>query len=185
MIATESPPSPPAAVLAVFATQGFRKASMGDLAQAMGVTRQTLYNRFRTKDGVLDWAVATLAESHRLAALEALAAPGSPRNRLEGALFRWTGDLVPLLRSSPHGAEMMDRGMASFKRTAIDPNAAFEATLVDFLLEEGVSPNGEDARNLTFLLMVAVKGLLLKSWTAEDFRLGLGRVLAAALLGRR
>ena len=42
-------------VIEVFSNYGFRKTSMSDLAEAAGVSRQTLYNRFKSKEDILHW----------------------------------------------------------------------------------------------------------------------------------
>ena len=44
--------------LAMFLKFGIRRTTMNDIAQAAGVTRQTLYNSFENKDAVLKHAVS-------------------------------------------------------------------------------------------------------------------------------
>ena len=61
------------AALKAFANLGFRKASMAFLAECIGNSRQTLYNRFEGKELILVWAVSTLSESLRSAATVILA----------------------------------------------------------------------------------------------------------------
>ena len=165
-------------VLGVFAHYGFRKASMADLADAAGVSRQTLYNRFKNKDQVLDWAVQNFSEIIRqraeaeLSNSEALASA-----RLADAFNRWVGDLVPMLHESPHGFEVMDRGLESLRRAECDPDGMFLAAIANFLLREECCQSQADADDMTFVLVMASKGLLLKTSTYDEFATSMLRVV--------
>jgi AcrR family transcriptional regulator len=61
------------ALLTEFSNQGFRKTSMVALASAIGMSRQTLYNRFQTKELVLQWATSELVALLKLDAIGYLA----------------------------------------------------------------------------------------------------------------
>ena len=169
------------AALAVFAHYGFRKASMEDLAQAVGVTRQTLYNRFKNKEAVLDWAVDGYAKSAQERASAALRNSERPvETCLLNAFSIWVGEAVTLLHESPHGMEIVDRGMESLKRSDIDHHAIFEQSVVQFLLNRQVCSSLEQAADITFLLDMAAKGLLLKSEDFSAFQDGMARVIKTA-----
>jgi AcrR family transcriptional regulator len=174
--------APFAGVLAVFAYYGFRRASMEDLARAAGISRQTLYNRFKTKDAVLGWAVDGFVREAKARALAALSAKGaSPAGCLLDAFTRWTGDHVALLHDAPHGAEILDMGIEWLRRSEADPEAEFEAEVARFLTERGVCRTRKEAADKTFLLLMSAKGLLLKSRTREEFQASMARALRAAI----
>ena len=59
-------------ILEVFTRYGFERTSIVMLAEAMGVARQTVYNRFGGKEEVLTWAIDTLAHALRQEACEHL-----------------------------------------------------------------------------------------------------------------
>ena len=165
-------------VLAVFAHYGFRKASMEDLAQAAEVSRQTLYKRFKTKESVLDWAVeGCIKATHQQVSIELNNQSASAAECLVNAFGRWVGDIVPLLRDSPHGSEIMDLGMESVKRTGSDFHAQFEAELAQFLLDRKICETSTEAENIAFLLHMSSKGLLLKSATRDEYQAGMSRVI--------
>ena len=169
-------------VLGVFAHYGFRKASMDDLARAADVSRQTLYNRFRTKEAVLDWAVEGFMGAVRERASTALADSGaSTAGCLLNAFSRWSGDHVALLHDAPHGAEIMDLGLESLRRLESDPNADFEKEIARFLIERGVCETPKDAVDAAYLLLMASKGLFLKSRSSDEFEAGMTRIIAAAI----
>lgn len=176
-------------VLGVFAHYGFRKASMSDLAEAAGVSRQTLYNRLKDKEAVLDWAVLGITDITVLRARDALASFDSAGNTdgaaietaLVEAISRKMGDFVPMLHESPHGWEIMDRGIASLARAEVDTESQFELAIAHFLLERGVSPTLDDARERTFAIIVAAKGLMMKCATTETFAAAMRRVVRVVI----
>ena len=168
-------------VLAVFAHYGFRKASMDDLAQAAGVSRQTLYNRFKTKEAVLDWAVEGFVHDARGRASAELSNRDAPHDVcLLNAFSRWVGDHVPLLHESPHGFEVIEMGIESLRRSDADPDTGFEGELARFLIERGICKTQVEAADKAFLLLMSSKGLFLKSRTTEEFQAGMSRIIAGA-----
>ena len=95
-------------VLRVFAGYGFGKASMAEIASAANVSRQTLYNRFRTKKAVLSWAAAGFTEVCMARALARLAAV-NPAAEIRAASFGavesgWLLRPAPALRAAPEAA---------------------------------------------------------------------------------
>ncbi len=171
-------------VLNVFAHYGFRKASMEDLASAAEVSRQTLYKRFKNKEAVLDWAVNGYMREARLRVACVLKNAGTAvEESLLNAFSCSAGDTVPLFQDSPHGAEILDLGIESLKRSEPDFHDDFEAEIANFLLERQVCERKEDASEMTFLLHMAAKGLLLKSRTSEEFQTGMKRIIRTAMAG--
>ena len=60
-------------IVATIARYGLRKTSMEDVAAALGVSRQALYNRHGSKGALVDWATQSLIDSSLAAALASLA----------------------------------------------------------------------------------------------------------------
>ncbi len=54
-----------AAAFDVFTRYGVQKATMGDIAKAAGVARQTLYNTYGTKETVMEAVVRSVADEKR------------------------------------------------------------------------------------------------------------------------
>lgn len=95
-------------VVAVFARHGFRKAAMEDVARALGVSRQSLYNRFGTKQALADWAMNALIEASLTEALRSIEQPSRTLpERLLGALDAWVGQHMDALHASPYGVEII------------------------------------------------------------------------------
>ena len=164
-------------VIAVFATYGFRKASMGDLAEAAGVSRQTLYNRFSDKQAVLDWAVGGVAAAADARAIAALDADGDVVARLTGFFVGWLGQSVPIVRGLPHGAEIFDMATASLRAGSDETQSPAWRKLVGFLRDAGLAATDHAAEEGAYLLILASKGLMLKVSDTESYAAGMDRVV--------
>ncbi len=173
-------------VLTAFANYGFQKTSMDDLARAAGVSRQTLYNRYKTKQAVLDWAVSGYVAERLQRAQAHLKMPNqSVGDRLVMFYKEWMGELAPLLHSTPHGGEIMDLSTDKLERDGIDSHADYERAVADFLADFGLYSDPANAREMAFLLTMAAKGLLFKFATVEEFEAGMQRIVRLALRSTR
>ena len=113
--------------MTAFASYGFRKTSMDDIARGAGMSRPAVYMHFRNKEDIL----RSLVEMTYLEAADgvraALEADGSVAMRLRNALLAQAGRITELLLKSPHGMELMDSGAD----VAMDLVEAGEARLSD------------------------------------------------------
>lgn len=109
-------------IVKTFARHGLRKASMEEVAQALGVSRQALYNRHGSKGALVDWATRRLIDDTLAAALASIDQPSKTLvERLTTALDAWVGQHMEALHASPHGAEivaMLQRDPPEAVRTA-------------------------------------------------------------------
>ncbi|WP_158964186.1 TetR/AcrR family transcriptional regulator [Chachezhania sediminis] len=115
------------AATTAFASYGYRKTSMDDIARAAGMSRPALYLHYRNKEEIfrtmVDWFYAEAAMNLR----EALATGDDrPIAAVLSRAFRAQGgDLLALLMQSPHGMELFDAGSL----VALDIAQAGERTL--------------------------------------------------------
>lgn len=94
-------------IVATFARYGLRKASMEDVAAALGVSRQALYLRHGSKGALIGWAAQGLIDTSLAAALACIDQPAKTlAERLSDALDAWAGRHMAALHASPHGAEI-------------------------------------------------------------------------------
>ena len=171
-----------ARVLGVFGAYGFRKTSMAELAEAAGISRQTLYNRFANKQAVLDWAVAGASAECEARAVAALRdGTRSLEDQVTEFFVKWLGEMTPLLRASPHGTEVMDLATQSHVQSSEDPFAEIYGALGDHLVSSGATPGQGAEQDIVFVLSMASKGLLLKAADTEDYRTQMKRVVATVL----
>lgn len=95
-------------IVATFARYGLRKTSMKDVARALGVSRQALYNRHGSKGALIGWATKSLIDSSLAAALASIDQPAKTLvERLTDALDAWVGRHMDALHASPHSAEIV------------------------------------------------------------------------------
>ena len=95
-------------VVATIARYGVRRTSMTDVARALGMSRQSLYNRFGSKPALIAWAQGSLVDRSLAEALASINQPAKTLPaRLVDALDAWVGRHRHALDASPHGAEIV------------------------------------------------------------------------------
>ncbi|WP_164611957.1 TetR/AcrR family transcriptional regulator [Pseudotabrizicola algicola] len=170
-----------------FASYGYRRTTMDDIARGAGMSRSALYLHYRNKEDVF----RSLAEryfSEAVAALEAaLAVPGqSPEEALAAAFLAKDGKFMDVVLSAPHGAELLDAGMNVTRDLADAASARKVAILARWLaglpMAEGIGAPEAVARTI----MVSAMGLKFPGQTLEGYRQGqrqLARLFARAIAG--
>lgn len=83
----------------LFAERGLHSVSMQDIADAAGVSRATVFNRFGSKQLVLDAITARSLEAYRHLLQAALADERTPTPELLEALFRKMGKGIEINKS--------------------------------------------------------------------------------------
>ena len=113
----------------VFARYGFRKAAMEDIAREAGVSRPALYQWFGNKRAVFQ-ALAEVIAAEALEAADAAWPDAAPlAEGLPAAILAKDLPLYRLLRTSPHGAELLAVDEAVTSRVAAGLEAAFAGLL--------------------------------------------------------
>lgn len=97
-----------AAAFGRFASYGFRRTSMEDIAAAAGVSRAALYLQFRNKEAIFRALSDALHADALEAAERALAADAPLDERLRAAVEAKSLRFVEIAYGSPHGAELLD-----------------------------------------------------------------------------
>jgi len=96
------------AALTRFATYGYQKTSMEDIAVEAQVSRPSVYTYFKNKPAVLR-TISEALHHHALDQIEAaLNDEQALIDRLVSAFRAWTQHFVGLLSESPHGMELID-----------------------------------------------------------------------------
>ena len=169
-----------AKALTAFIRYGFRKASMDDVARAVGVSRQALYQHFGSKAELFRDAVNHVLEESVRATKAVLADDSRPlAERLLCAFDHWAGQHVDSLRSSPHAYEVID--MASTKASDASQQAerSFLASIAETLRAEGVGQ--EDAADVGLVLAAASMGLLQTAQDRSGYLQGMRTVIRVVL----
>lgn len=173
-------PADPTKVLSVFAQYGFRKVSMNDIATAAGLSRQSIYNQYGSKENVLDCSVNAFLSDVVTDALRVLQAnDGDALQVLSDAFQAALGDHIWILQGSPHGSEILDMAMETAKRATTDYEGLVSDAVAAFALSRGLAETPAAASDAAYVLMMASRGLLRKSETSAEYRAGMTRVLHA------
>jgi len=164
------------AIIALFAQYGFRKTSMGELAQSADLSRQSLYNQFGSKDAVLDWAVGTYTSHLTQNAIESLQNSHDTMitQAITNAYDIWIGQHIGIWRGTPHGAELLEFAIEAAKGSDIDYEARFKTAIHHLLIARRYGPDRAD--DAIYVLHLAAKGLLMKCDNRDDFLKGIQKV---------
>lgn len=89
----------------LFAERGYEGASMGDLAERVGLRKASLFHHFASKDVLYATVLGQLMEQVRAAIMTAAQSPGSFAERLDVL----TDALTTALGTQPHAARLLIR----------------------------------------------------------------------------
>lgn len=169
----------PKEMLKTFAQYGVRKASMEDIARSAGVSRQYIYKRFGSKEGVFEWVLTSYIEEVVARALGALkdASKFDPKDTVAKFFDHWSGEVVPILSNTAHGAEILEAGMRHAKSSGTDWEGDVMLKLSSFLVEAGLSSSMDLAIEQTNALSMAAKGIILETETSKEFGYEMKRVI--------
>ncbi|GAA6200354.1 helix-turn-helix domain-containing protein [Aquicoccus sp. SU-CL01552] len=177
-----------AAILAsswrAFATYGFRKTSMEDIARGAGMSRPALYLHYRNKDDIYRHLVRQYYDDAAAAVEAALAGDGPVTERLAAAFAAQGGAAVEAMLTSPHGMELLDAGQsaaAEIIRQGEARLASVYAAWLEAAAQAGMIRLPGPAPTVAATLAAALKGLKM---TAPDYPAYRARVaLLAAMIG--
>lgn len=133
--------------IAVVARYGMKRVTMADLASAVGVSRQTLYDRYGDKDGVMAAVIDHMTE--RVA--RDLRAAFSERNDLTDRLDAYFDIAVwptyELMQTMPDARDF-ERGMGPASIAASCKGAARKQALLSDMLRPCLPPDGQPAESV-------------------------------------
>lgn len=170
------------AALGVFARYGWRRASMADVAQAVGVSRPALYLHFASKEALFEAVARKLAHDAMDAAARAWAPDGPFADGFAAAMLARNLPLFALFALGPHGGELLeaDQGLTA------ELGAQMEAAFADLIAarartapDAGLARVGLSAAALGRLLAAAASGV--KHAATDEAALRAGAAGLAAL----
>jgi AcrR family transcriptional regulator len=174
------------AALSVFTRYGFARVSMSDIAEAARLSRTSLYNHYPTKEDVWRALNQRINDEVAGAVRSAASGDGEPSARLHAIMEAWVSWAFELLRSSPHGRELIDEKDRICAETTAETNALFEKLVARTLSAAVGRPRatalGERAAPL---VIAAVKGVLHEADDAERMRTGVHELLDILIAGLR
>lgn len=159
-----------------FALYGYRKTSLDGIAQAAGVSRQTLYKRYKSKEGLFREAMRDHFEATDHAARQALADTSSPlAERLLTAFDAAAGRFIDTMKASPHFGEILDTTHALVGDICAARHEDFMSMLAEAMADcpaarSGAHPPMDVARTLYH----AHKGIFFLCETHEQYLADMG-----------
>ena len=168
-------------VLNAFTQYGFRKTSMEDIARAAGVSRQSIYKKFGSKEACYEWTLnAYLADMYGRIFAAMDEDDAAPFRTLQKVFDIFTGEAVTMIQN-PHGTELLDDALKAVHSSKEDWPLRFRARLGDFLHRSGFAASSDEGVEKAFVLIAASKGLLLEARSTDRFREDMKRSLEAVV----
>jgi AcrR family transcriptional regulator len=166
----------------VFLRFGFARATMGDIAQAAGMSRPALYLAFGGKEEVFEAVVAQWIEDSLARIAAGLAGRSTLGEKLRFACEVWCVEGLEQALANPDVRDMS--GLPAVRKSY----ARFEACLTDILREATErSGLGVAAGDLARVIVSAMQGFKQTAGSAEEMRhliavqvMAIERALAAA-----
>lgn len=145
-----------------FATYGFRKTSMDDIARGAGMSRPALYLHYRNKEDIFRSLAQYYYDDAAECVAEALSCEGPVAEVLAGAFKAQGGGIVEAMLTSPHGMELLDAGTTTAPDIAQDGEARLRGLYADWLAAQAEAgrvhlPGPPDAVAAT--MTAALKGI--------------------------
>ena len=169
-------------VVATFARSGFRKTAMEDVAAALGISRQGLYNRFGSKQALFDWAAKALVDDSLRGALACLDDPAAPLPvRIARALDAWVGCHMAMMRAAPCGGEMIAMASPAPGETARAAERKLVAGMTAAIRLGGPGAAVPRAGSIAQALCWTARGLVHGAPDHAAFRRELESIVALAL----
>lgn len=191
-MANPSPPSPAQldrqdtildAAFHAFATYGYRRTSMDDIARGAGMSRTALYLHYRNKEDIFRSLALRYFEEALRDMTAALNRPGQTLEQaLMAAFVAKDGKFMEAVLTTPHGEELMDAGFSVTGDLAAAGEARMVEVLGDWLARRGVPAALGTGADVAQAVIAAVKGLKLSARSLPEYRAGQARL--AALFAR-
>lgn len=176
--------------LEVFGRYGYGKATMQEIAAAVGISRAALYQHFRTKEELFQAGARRTHDRALAAVAEALAVPGEAVGRAAHAIAAYFEALTAPVATSPHRGELLDTSRSITAELARDSREALLTQLANALAaavtagELRLPATVADVRDVARLLLVVAEGLVKTSSDPVQWRRDRAlffRLIAAAL----
>lgn len=173
-----------AAATRTFARYGARKTAMADIAEAAGVSRQTLYALFGNKDDLVAATITYIAEQNFAKVEEGLRACASLEEELDVYFTRTIVSSFELIEGSEDPEDIMS-GHSSAGREALEAVKAQHTKLVSRLLtpyKSQIEAAGHTVNHLAHLCVTCARGFKYSAKNKRDLNVLLNALKTSVLL---
>lgn len=172
------------AAFRVFATYGFRRTSMDDIAKAVGMSRSALYLHYRNKEDIFRSLTQRFLEKALRDIADVLARDQPAEQTLIAAFAAKDGSVMEAILGTPHGAELMDAGTAISCDLVTEAEARIVALLAGWLRQKALPEGIGSPEEIAQTIIAALHGLKSSARDIAGYRAGqarLARLFARAL----
>jgi AcrR family transcriptional regulator len=166
-----------AAALRCFLTDGFEGTTLTQIAEAAGVSRQTLYRHYRTRDDVLAGVLSDLAETALVRIRSEVGSMATARERIRHIVEIWCVENYALTRRSP-AAEGLSDTAATRARPAMQ--AGFRR--IEQEIAAALGPGPGDTIDLSRQITAMAQGFKQDRPELTEYRARLHRGIETVLL---
>jgi AcrR family transcriptional regulator len=167
-----------------FASYGYRRTSMDDIARGAGLSRTALYLHYRNKEDIFR-SLATRYFSDALRDMRAALDQGADtESSLTAAMAAKDGKFMEVVLSTPHGQELLDAGFSVTGDIAAQAEDQMAALLADWLARRAVPADAGTPADVAATILAALKGLKSGARSLAEYRAGqarLARLIARAI----
>jgi AcrR family transcriptional regulator len=154
----------------VFLRYGYKRTTMGDIAEVAGISRPALYllfcNKERIFEAVLKAYWATMLEEIRAG----LTSRKTALSKLRLAFDHWAVQPFTLLSGSPDAKDLIQCGYAFAGKALSQASGEFEAELVAIMKTASGAPSVAKLERLAHVLTAAVHGFKETAQSPEELR---------------
>lgn len=160
------------AAASVFLRYGFRRTTMGDIAEAAGTSRPALYLRYCNKEKIFETVLKGFAARTLDEIRSGLPAHATALEQLRFAFDCWAVRPFTMMQGSPDARDLANCSLSFAEPVITQSYAAFEAILVPILarlpaFQDGAEPTAEAVAHV---LAVSVKGFKAEARDAGELK---------------
>ena len=172
-----------AAGYAVISQYGVRRATMNDIAEAAGVSRQTVYNIFPNREALLTGVVRFHFNSKWDAILARCSSDQDRKTRFSILLDEIVIESWKSMQTMPHADELELELATTIKEELADIHVEARRNLCEFLLpyEAALESRGITAKGMGEMLHHSIMGLKLSTTTSEEIESATATMLACLM----
>ena len=173
------------AAFMAFSSYGYRRTTMDDIAQGVGISRSALYLHFRNKEDILRSMSKRFFDDAAVSVAAELAVPDRPAaETLAAAFIAYDGKFMDAFMNTPHGAELLEAGHQVSADLVAAGEARIRQLLADWLAALPLQAALGSADALAATILASLKGLKHAAKSPHGYRASqaqLVQILALAL----
>ncbi|WP_372369436.1 TetR/AcrR family transcriptional regulator [Candidatus Uabimicrobium sp. HlEnr_7] len=159
-------------VMEIFFRYGYKKTSLDDIAQSIGVSRQALYKHYKNKTDLFKSAVAAMLEESLVQSKNISEdASINLEDKLLNLFDIWSGQYVNIVKSHPHASEVIDATHSLIGDIVFAKQQQFISIVTDVLKDQCKSKKTSiTTKQTSETLFYTAKGICLYCENRNDYK---------------